>query len=95
MTRLEVGNIRKDNLKTTGGGATRLVVKGIVEKTNENEFTGGSDKQKQRIKSPIRNMVEGALIEIVEQVRLDTILEPEWIGWPNPLVSWTPWLDKL
>lgn len=52
----------------------RRIVTRIVEETIEEAFTVVFDEQKRGIKTQIRDIVEGSLIIIVDQGRLDTIL---------------------
>lgn len=53
--------------------AARRIVTEIVEKTIEPVFTGGNNEQKEEITRAIRNIVQGSLIYIVQQCRLNTI----------------------
>lgn len=73
----------EDNGKNAVEIAMRGVVTGIVEDTIENEFVAGYDVQKDGIKTPIRNLVEGALSDTVEQGRLGTILINYGDKWEN------------
>lgn len=63
----------KDNIKVAVEVTTSRIFTGIVEETIEDQNNGVVHKQKEKIKTTIRNMLEGALIEIVEQGSLDTI----------------------
>lgn len=75
MTRSEVEKLMENNIKIAVEVGTRRVVTGILEETIEDAFTVNYDEQKERVKKPIRTMVEGALIDIVGPGRLDTILD--------------------
>lgn len=70
----EVERLTDDNIKTAVEVATRHVVTRIVEKTIEEAFSARYDLQQEVMKTPIQNMVESTVINIVEQRRLDTIL---------------------
>lgn len=75
----------EDDSKTVWEGDSRRVAPGIVEETIEHAFTADYDVQKEGIETPTRNIVEGMLINIVEQRHLGTIL----INNVDRLASWT------
>lgn len=62
----------EDNIKTAAEVARRHTVTAIMDETIENVFTVGYE-QKEGIKTLIKNMVERALIDIVEQVGQNTV----------------------
>lgn len=64
----------EDNIKFAGEVTTRRLVTEILEKSIEDQFTVGYDEQEAGIMTPMRNMVERALIGKVEQCCQDTIL---------------------
>lgn len=61
----------EDNLETTADVAPRYIVSGIVEEIIEDVYTVGYYEQREGIKTPSRSTGEGALIDIIEQGRLD------------------------
>lgn len=64
----------KDIIKEAFEIAMRSAVTGIVEKVIEDIFTVAYNDQKEGIKTSIMNMDVGALIDVVKQAFLDTIL---------------------
>lgn len=73
LSRSEMKNVMEKNIKTSIGIAPRTIVMRIVAETIKDVLSVGYDKQKEGKKTSIRYMVEGGLIDIVEQSRLDTI----------------------
>lgn len=74
MTRLELERLIKDIKEAAGEATRRRAVTGTVGRTKKEAFTLGYDKQQERLKTAMRNMVEGAEIDIFERGGLDTIL---------------------
>lgn len=62
------------NSKTFVKVAKRCTVMGVVIELIEDIFTVGNDEQKETTEAPIRNVIEGVLIDIVEQRSPDIIL---------------------
>lgn len=74
VTHSELQNLMKDNIKAAVEFVTRCVVTGIVEDTIEDVFRVRSGDQKEGIKTPVRNMLEGASIDVVKHGIVDIIL---------------------
>lgn len=78
-------------MKATVEVATRRIATGTIEETIEDAFTATYDEEKEGIKTPIRITVEGALTNIVEQDRQDTIFVPNI----HKLAELTRYIDDL
>lgn len=74
VTCSEVSKLIEDKIKTAVEVATRCTVTGIVEKTTEDIFKVGHNERMKWMKTPIRNMLEETLIDIVKQGDLEIIL---------------------
>lgn len=64
MTRSDVEKIMEDNIRAAVKIAIRVVVKRIIKLMIENAFMVGFDEHEKGVKTQIRNMVQGALIDI-------------------------------
>lgn len=64
----------EDKIKAAVKVAMRHAVIEIVEETIEDAFAVGFDDEKEGIKTSIRIMLDGALIDIIGQCHLDNIL---------------------
>lgn len=64
ITCSEVRNLIKDSFKAAVEVPTRWIVTVILEEMIEDAFKVGCDKQKEGIKAPVRNKVEGDSIHI-------------------------------
>lgn len=74
IKRSEVENLMEYKIKAAIEITTWRVDNWNWEDTIEEAFATEYDEQKERVKAPIRNIVEGASISIVEQGFQDTIL---------------------
>lgn len=90
MTRSESERVIEYNGKIAVEVATRGFVTVIFEETIGDALMESFSVQHERIKTPIRNIVEGALIGIVEEGSLDIIRCITWITWPNSLIYGRP-----
>lgn len=71
----------EDKIYTAVEVGARRVVTEIGEETIEEAFTVGFDEEIEGVKTPMRSMVKGSLIDFIQQFHLDTI--------------WVPNVDKL
>lgn len=95
MTRCEVEKLMEDNIRTTFPVVTPRVFTDIVEEMIENAFRAGFDVKNEGIKTTFLNMMAGALVDIVEQGRVDTILNRNLDNFVNSgrsMDSLTPWV---
>lgn len=74
VTRFEVEKLMNNYMKTAVEAATTGLLTGIVNEKIERAFARGYNIQKEGMKTPIRNMVKGVLIDVIEQRRLETLL---------------------
>lgn len=95
VTPSEVKTLMKDNIKATAEVATGRVVNEIEEETIEHACTVGYDEQKEVIRTPIRNVVEGNFDWHCRTKSLKHLLSAEWITWPNLPTLLTPWSNEL
>lgn len=69
----EVVKLMEDNIKAGFEVGTRCAAMRIVEETIEHIFAMANKKLNEGIKTTVRNILEGALIDIVQQGGPDTI----------------------
>lgn len=74
ITRSEVEDIMEYSIKISVEVATKGIVTAVLDESIGDVFTIVHDELKEGIRTPIRSLVEGTLIAIVEQDRLDSNL---------------------